>query len=250
MPVYSVPRNWASSRRPTNDCIRARDARRSASTRSSCSTCFSSARAGSFMVSKPRLAADRRQRLLQVEPRGGPITGGHGDAGAVEELLPLLLEQGQPALRSASSSRCRARRSFVIATSSLPRRETLCQTMKSTMLKTASVLTAQERHDRRPAFAPFPGAFPGRRRPGVNRVAVHEPAADRRPARRALANRRAGSFSRHFRQIVSRSCGTRGSSCRGGTGSCSITWRIVSIGLPALNGGRPTSSSYRIAPSE
>ena len=37
-------------------------------------------------------------------------------------------------------------------------------------------MTRQQRHDGRPAFAPFPGTLPGRRRPGVNRVAVDEPA--------------------------------------------------------------------------
>ena len=40
----------------------------------------------------------------------------------------------------------------------------------------------------------------------------------------AEAYRRAGSFSRHFRQIVSRSRGTAGTSSPGGTGSRAITW--------------------------
>ena len=49
----------------------------------------------------------------------------------------------------------------------------------------------------------------------------------------ALAYRRGIDFSRHFRQIVSRSSGTAGLSCRGATGSRSSTCRSVSNGLSA-----------------
>ena len=68
--------------------------------------------------------------------------------------------------------------------------------------------------------------FQARSQAGVGRAWIGSPSTNRRrssASSAAVANRRAGSFSRHFRQIVSRSCGTRGSSWRGGTGSCSMT---------------------------
>ena len=48
---------------------------------------------------------------------------------------------------------------------------------------------------------------------------------------------------RHFRQIVSRSRGSRGRNRDGVTGSSCTTWRRVSSGCSALNGGRPVSIS-------
>ena len=64
----------------------------------------------------------------------------------------------------------------------------------------------------------------------------------------AVAYRLPGSLCRHFRQIVSRSRGVFGCNCDGGTGSSATTCIIVSSGVAARNGGRPVSSSYRIAP--
>ena len=72
---------------------------------------------------------------------------------------------------------------------------------------------------RRPPLGPFPGALPGRRRPGLDRLAVEEAAQ----VVGQVAGRRRSAwpapFRRHFRQIVSRSRGTFGWSVRGGTGS-------------------------------
>src|SRR6266576_3250472 len=48
--------------------------------------------------------------------------------------------------------------------------------------------------------------------------------------------------------MVSRSRGTLPLSRDGGTGSWEITCRTVSAAVAARNGGRPVSSSYRIAP--
>ena len=63
------------------------------------------------------------------------------------------------------------------------------------------------------AARPCRRAGPGSaRRPGS--------AAGRRPGLRPSGRRLCGSFSRHFRQIVSRSRGTSRLSSRGGTGSC------------------------------
>ena len=90
MPVYSVPRNWASSRLATNCWRRAADARRSASTRSSLLDLFQEGLSGLAQLFKRRLVAEGRQCLLQVEASIRPIAGGHGDPGAVEQLLSLL----------------------------------------------------------------------------------------------------------------------------------------------------------------
>ena len=49
--------------------------------------------------------------------------------------------------------------------------------------------------------------------------------------------------------MVSRSRGTRGFSRRGGTGSSVATCWSVADAVSERNGGRPVSSSYRIAPS-
>ena len=57
----------------------------------------------------------------------------------------------------------------------------------------------------------------------------------------ALAYRRRGSFSRHFRQIISRSRGTLALSLRGGSGGCSLTMVSVSTTLSPPNGARPVS---------
>ena len=65
----------------------------------------------------------------------------------------------------------------------------------------------------------------------------------------AVRYRFAGSFARHFRQIVSRSRGIDGLSRRGGTGSSLSTWITVSIAVAAWNGGRPVTRAYSVAPS-
>ena len=65
----------------------------------------------------------------------------------------------------------------------------------------------------------------------------------------ADAYRLPGSFSRHFRHTVSRSCGVPGWSRRGGTGSCRSASIMVSANDAPWNGTRAVSSSYRITPS-
>ena len=55
----------------------------------------------------------------------------------------------------------------------------------------------------------------------------------------ALAYRRRGSFSRHLRQIVSRSRGMLGLNSRGATGSVSTTCRSSAVNVSPWNGGRP-----------
>ena len=78
---------------PANDCNRTRDAFRSASTRNSCSTCASSATAGSFSIPR-RVSLPIVVSVFSRSTRAPrPITGGHPDAGAVEKLLPLLLQE-------------------------------------------------------------------------------------------------------------------------------------------------------------
>ena len=177
MPVYRVPRNWASSRKPANDCNRARDARRSASTRSSCSTRLSRATAGSLSDPSRGFAADRRERLLEVDSSASPITGGHGRRGRCRRASALLA--------ATSASRCSSRASML----TLPRLPLFRQCNVELGLQHAVVPDDEEHdaqcrqrdhahkcHGQRPAFAPFPGAFPRRRRPGVNRVAIDEAA--------------------------------------------------------------------------
>ncbi len=66
---------------------------------------------------------------------------------------------------------------------------------------------------------------------------------------RALGYRRPGSFSRHLRQITSRSRGTRGFSRDGGSGYCVRTMSSVSTSVVPVNGARPASRAYRIVPS-
>ena len=61
--------------------------------------------------------------------------------------------------------------------------------------------------DRWPAQDPFPGPFPDRRRPGANRLADKKMPKVLRRARPPMRNGGAGSFCRHFRQMVSRSRG-------------------------------------------
>ena len=59
---------------------------------------------------------------------------------------------------------------------------------------------------------------------------------------RRLGYRRCGSFSRHFRQMISRSRGTRGFSREGGSGELHRgPWSSVSARLVPVNGARPVS---------
>jgi hypothetical protein len=58
---------------------------------------------------------------------------------------------------------------------------------------------------------------------------------------RALGYRRPGSFSRHFRQITSRSRDTRGFSRDGDWGSWVRTMSSVSASVVPANGARPVS---------
>ena len=69
-----------------------------------------------------------------------------------------------------------------------------------------------------------------------------ETAPDPRPAL-AVRSRLYGSLCKQCRQIVSRSLATLGTKRVGGTTSSSTTWRIVSIGVCPLNGGRPVNIS-------
>ena len=87
-------------------------------------------------------------------------------------------------------------------------------------------------------------------RPGARSVHRREIGEVRRPGPRRSGYRRAGSFSRHFRTIVSRSIGRPGWIRDGGAGSAERTCSSVSRTVAARNGGRPVSSSYKIAPSE
>ncbi len=85
----------------------------------------------------------------------------------------------------------------------------------------------------------------------TGRARIGSPARYRRrsPARAAAEGYRfPGSFSRHFRQIVSRSRGIVALSRRGGTGSSATTIRTVSSGVAAWNGGRPVTARYSVAP--
>ena len=88
--------------------------------------------------------------------------------------------------------------------------------------------------------------FQPRSQNGDGRAAIGSPARWRRrssASASAVAYRRAGAFSRHFRQIVSRSRGRPGWSRDGGTGSMVLTCSRVSRAVAARNGGRPVSSS-------
>src|SRR5262249_31155385 len=80
---------------------------------------------------------------------------------------------------------------------------------------------------------------------------------DGRPAKnfsrsiaRAAASgyRLSGSLCKHFKQMLSTSRGTLLFSLRGGTGVVYRTFATISNVSPS-KGGRPASSSYRIAPS-
>ncbi len=65
---------------------------------------------------------------------------------------------------------------------------------------------------------------------------------------RPRRSRLAGTFSRHLRQMVSRSRGSFGCKRDGGSGSLSMTWRIVSSGESARKGGRPESRLVQEGP--
>ena len=161
--------------------------------------------AGPLMSSTRGSLANGRQCLLQVEACTWPIAGGHGDAGTVEQLLPLLPHERQTLLLDAR--RARAAGPGVLSPRPRPAgraSETLCQTMNSTMPTTASAHTARS--------ATMAGRrlphFQARSQAGVGRARIGSPSTNRRrssASSAAVANRRAGSFSRHFRQIVSRS---------------------------------------------
>src|SRR5205085_570684 len=60
----------------------------------------------------------------------------------------------------------------------------------------------------------------------------------------------AGAFARHFSAMTDNSRSARGFRCRGSSGSRSITWRTVFRTPLPRNGGRPVSTSYKMAPSE
>ena len=95
----------------------------------------------------------------------------------------------------------------------------------------------------RAGAAPTSTPLPGRHRPGQDRLAGQEPpqVLGQRLGR-GVAPRR-GPSRRHFRQIVSRSRGSPGSSRDGGTGSADRTCWSVSRTVAPRNGGRPVSSS-------
>ena len=92
-------------------------------------------------------------------------------------------------------------------------------------------------------IAPAPSPEPARPpdRPRRDRPAVEEP-PQVVGQRRGVRVSPAGSFSRHFRQIVSRSRGTSGRCRRGGTASVETTSFRVSIAEAPRNGGRPVSA--------
>ena len=81
-----------------------------------------------------------------------------------------------------------------------------------------------------PAIAKTPSPKPlgAGDRPRHDRLFSPGIGAGRRPGRATSGYRRAGSFSRHFRQIVSMSRGILGWSCEGGTGSLLRTMSSVS----------------------
>ena len=134
-------------------------------------------RLGGFLQGiQPGLGADGRQRLLQVEACAGPVAGGHGDAGAVEQLLALLLHERQPALlervvlpllRQALLRECDVQLA--------PQRD-IVPDDEQDHAEDGQGADGQEGHQGLPAFAPLPGAFPGGRGPGLDRVAFDEPA--------------------------------------------------------------------------
>jgi hypothetical protein len=104
----------------------------------------------------------------------------------------------------------------------------------------ASTITSAAAAGRRRAH------FAARSQSGVRRARIGSPAWKRRksPASsRALSYRLRGCFSRHFRQMVSRSRGTWSRNRLGGTGSSESTWSTVAMGVSALSGGRPVSVS-------
>ena len=88
--------------------------------------------------------------------------------------------------------------------------------------------------------------FDARRPPPTGRAAVGFPARNRsRSSDRASAvsYRRAGSFSRHLRQIASRSRGTSGRNLRSGGGSSKTTRRRISGAPVPRKGVRPVKIS-------
>ena len=100
----------------------------------------------------------------------------------------------------------------------------------------------QEPRHRRPTPRPLPArstAPPG----GPRSARPPGTAADPRPAPRRWHNAAPGSFSRHFRQIVSRSRGTSACKRRSGTGSSWTICSSVSCSDVPLNGGRPVRHS-------
>ena len=95
--------------------------------------------------------------------------------------------------------------------------------------------------------APAPGPLPQRDRPGHDRLAGEEPpqVVGQRGGRGVALAR---LLLQALQAIVSRSRGRPGTSRDGGTGSAFMTCSRVSSAVAPRNGGRPVSSSYRIAP--
>ena len=113
---------------------------------------------------------------------------------------------------------------------------------------TSATVAASSRH-RRIAPAPAPATLHSPHRPGLHRLAALEAFQVLRQRRRrgiTLARLLVQTLQADRFQVpaASRDC-----NCVGGTGSSLTTCKTVSSGVAALNGGRPVSSSYRIAPS-
>ncbi|MFO0956416.1 MAG: hypothetical protein U0800_02985 [Isosphaeraceae bacterium] len=93
--------------------------------------------------------------------------------------------------------------------------------------------------------------FASRSQAGTGLAAIGRPSSQlfRSSARSsARGYRRAGSFSRHLRQIVSRSRGISARTVRGRGGAASVTCWIRRSRPLASNAGRRVSSSYSTSP--
>ena len=95
MPVYSVPRNWASSRSLAK-LLQPGPRRLPVGFDSQLVfDLFQECQRGLFHRVETGSIADRGEGLFQVDPRRRPVAGGDGDAAPVEQLLPLLQHERQ-----------------------------------------------------------------------------------------------------------------------------------------------------------
>ena len=148
---------------------------------------------------------------------------------------PRSARQPRPAAQAASAWPCAIRRASRPSRATRPKATTAPIAPSAKNTATAGRRRTQRGH--RPSYQS--AALAPARRQGNGAASASSA---------AVRSRRTGSLFRHLRQIVSRSRGNLGCNRDGAIGSSWTTWASASRNDAPTNGGRPVSSSYRIAP--